>query len=637
MPGIEDLKNENLEIDLTKPAPVQEEQKLQTMPKGNKTIINLNGNDSVIKGRHTIIESNPSSKRVKADLSGLPTMTKEEEEYKKTHFINNPLSEILEGEDSIFEKYRKEKKIEVAENYAIAAQEKELEELENEAELTGNTSDVIEFKESGRINAGKKDILSDDDILSRLNEEDKEMSQKEEVIQNDDEVTLFDDEPVEINTIKSSNTEVEEDEIDSEEEIVDEEEDIIGNELAEDIVEDLVSIDKPVEEETIEKEDKKEEKSTVEKLELDPEISSKTNNIELDVLDSEEEEIIDESGNDEAVEKLRRLATEKLAVSNKNINIKGFTVLKKPTANTKQLNDVVSKVAKWVLYSQEASVLMREFTGSELEKLREFSIGSTSITNLSRRYRLVYDHIESPKPATYEAWLKSTPILDVDHYFFAIYIASFKGSNYIPRDCDAPGCKETWLTDDIDIMDMVEFESEEAKAKFKKIYQLEEPSATEKGLYTSEIVPVSAHVAVGFKEPTIYSSFEIFGLDDDFKNKHNDIIDYIPYIDALYLIDQENKSLTPVGYKVYPDNATRSSKSKIHQFAKVLSTLTIDEFAVIKSYANAFSRRSLGIKYILPEATCPKCGKTLAKSDSSGEALLFTRYQLGQLVNMSLN
>jgi hypothetical protein len=105
------------------------------------------------------------------------------------------------------------------------------------------------------------------------------------------------------------------------------------------------------------------------------------------------------------------------------------------------------------------------------------------------------------------------------------------------------------------------------------------------------------------------------------------------------MIDAANHSLIPVGYKVYPDNAVKTTKSKITMFSKVLNTLSIDQFGPVKAYvADLITRRSkIGFKYILPEMSCPYCGSKIDELDTSAEELLFTRYQLGALMNTSIN
>ena len=52
---------------------------------------------------------------------------------------------------------------------------------------------------------------------------------------------------------------------------------------------------------------------------------------------------------------------------------------------------------------------------------------------------VIYLYSDSGK-APFEQWLKSTPLNDVDHYMFAIYISSFKGANYLPADCINKNC-----------------------------------------------------------------------------------------------------------------------------------------------------------------------------------------------------
>jgi hypothetical protein len=73
-------------------------------------------------------------------------------------------------------------------------------------------------------------------------------------------------------------------------------------------------------------------------------------------------------------------------------------------------------------------------------------------------------------------------------------------------------------------------------------------------------------------------------------------------------------------------------------FAKVLNTLNIDQFGPVKAYvADLITRRDkTGFSYILPEMSCPHCGTKIDELSTSAEELLFTRYQLGALVNTTL-
>ena len=663
MASIKDLKNQqqnNITIDVTGSSPNINEDSTDNTESvkmsGNKTVVNLNGMFEQPKGNHTnITPSSPSQKRVQggrvreskdvvidatgggreaADLSSLPDMTPEEAAFAKEHYVENPVERMLEGEDSLLGKYLDNKEAELKAGYETVAYNKQREELEEEAELTGDDSALIDFDNSnGNIDYEKDNIsvVSDDDILSSLEDDEEE----EEVMSNNDEENIVGlDNELYDNT---NDTGIDDSELDDEElypedqELSEDEEDDVLNNLD----------DVSTEEETVVEKPKK-----IEKPDIDLEVTQ-VENTGNDIINSIDESLeVEEEDTPEAedesaaiLQKLKDLATERLKPVSKRLDISSFTVVKQPISNTKQFNVNPVKAAKWVLMNQEATVMMKEFTGAELERLREFTQeGTNSVAAITKRYRLIYDHIDSPKPASFETWLKTTPFSDEDNYFFAIYIASFKGANYIPRDCvDQTSCKETWLTEDIDIMDMVKFEDEDSKKKFARIYQSEDSSLTKAGLYVSERVPLSNTVAVSFREPSIYTRIELASLDAEFREKYAAIIEFIPYIDSLYFINQEEGTLTPVGYKSFADNNIKTTKSKIQQFAKVLSTLSIDEFGTIRPYVNAIVTRTNGLSYIIPECTCPKCGKVVEEITTTAEEMLFTRYQLGALVNTSLN
>lgn len=370
-------------------------------------------------------------------------------------------------------------------------------------------------------------------------------------------------------------------------------------------------------------------------VEVDVNVVTTSSGIDDEVIEEDNSAMEDDS--EDVLKHLQRLATEKLKPVSKKLDISSFTVLKKPVSNvTPMFKESSARVAKWVLPTQDSIVLMKEFSGSELEKMREYSENSRSVDALNRRFKMIYDHIMSPKPAAFDTWLKSTPFDDVDSYFFAIYIASFKGANYLPADCINPQCKETFLSDNVDIMSMVEFEDDKAKKAFLNLYQSEAAPAG-KGIYCTEIVPMNDKIAISFRQPSIYNVFEIAAMDDKTRADYSDIIDYIPYIDTIYQIDISSQQLIPIGYKMFADNNQRTIRSKVQKFHQILSTLTVDEFAIIKAYVKAIAEKNSGIFYTYPAIECPKCHTATEKQRTTAEELVFTRYQLGTLVNTSLS
>jgi hypothetical protein len=576
MSSIDDLKDDGISIDAT------------AAPKERVNI-----------GVSRNTEQRNTSNRVAVDTASIPEDPEDTSNIRESY-----VTDLLEGPDSPFEKYLEEKKEEMIERMAMEenAEDIDEEDLDDEDE----DSDVEDS------NDPLNNIAKFDSAPSLLDDEVENVKMEEEDIS-----SLLDDE---------------EDEDEEEYSKPDSESDTVTKSLNE---------IKPVTARRVVAEEDKatENKSTDEDDEYSDDIND--NNIEITTTESpvvvDEDDSVDstvESSQDEILKNLQKMATEKLKPISQKLNLSGFSILKKPTSNIKVLQQQAVRSIKWVLPDSESIVVMREFNGSELESLREFSEDNTSVEMLTRKYRMIYDHITSPKPSNFETWLKTTPYADSDHLFFAVYIASFKGANYLPIDCKDPKCKNTFITDDIPIMNMVKFENDAAKKKFTEIYQNE--TTNSKDLYSSDIFPLSNNVAIGFKEASIYSLFELASLDRAFREKHSTIIDFVPFIDALYIIDQEDKTLTPIGYKGYPESASKTTKSKIQTFAKVLKTLTVDEFGPIKAYIREVNNRSQTMTYQYPEIECPKCHKLTPATPTSAEELVFTRYQLGTLVNTAL-
>lgn len=513
----------------------------------------------------------------------------------------------LEDPNSIFSTYVKQKEEEAREWVAEKEEEKRV--LEEEK------ANGVDAEDDAEIGVVSDEEESEEGVIVTGNDElDQRMvgSYNMANVMNED-----------ISALVEDAVEEETDEVVAEDEFVDEFEDDEDEYLAKEDSEDTVAADQPKVPVTAD-------------MDVDVDVVS-GNSIMDEVVEEDEDEIAAEnSDNEDVLKHLQKMATEKLKPVSKELDISSFTVLKKPVSNVTAFKESSARVAKWILPTQDSIVLMKEFSGAELEKLREYSENARSTDALNRRFNMIYSHIMSPKPASFETWLKTTPFDDVDSYFFAIYIASFKGANYLPADCPNPACKETFLSDNIDIMNMVEFEDDATKKRFVELYQSEATPAG-KGIYCTEIVPLSDKVAISFRQPSIYNIFEVASMDDKTRSDYSSIIDYIPYIDTIYSIDMANKSLVPIGYKMFPDNNQRTIRSKIQKFNSILATLTIDEFAVIKAYVKAIAEKDSGIYYTYPAIECPKCHNTTEKQRTTAEELVFTRYQLGALVSTSLN
>ena len=584
MSALDNLKDGSVNIDITNPdhtVGVMESDSAQPVTMGRaKTIITQNNQRP---------QPAPAAPRQSVNVSAIAPQDNEEADVPMD--AGEALAKsILEGPDSAFHKYVEK---ETSEYHEWMAEQQE------KAELEAANKDEKSMEQSAEAFEGKGSLISDDfdedsdDASMDLDDMDVTDNLDIDEDNGDDEVYSEESNATLTETEESSNDE--------------------------DEVFDAPDID----------------------LDVEESVESIGDSVEDTTDDNDDEEInnseIAETDDDTILKQLQDMATERLKPTSKKLDISSFTVVKKPVTNVMPFfKPNKAKVAKWVLPTQKATIFMKEFSGSELEKLREYSEDRNSVDALNRRFHMIYDHIASARPSSFEQWLKVTPYRDVDHYFFAIYIASFNGANFLPEDCINTRCKKTFLTDDIKIMDMVKFENSKAKEEFSKLYK-SEASPVSNGLFVSEVVPLSESVAIGFREPSIYNVFELASLDDATRRKYSSIIDYIPYIDELYVINQETHELIPVGYKKYTNNAVKTVQSKLQKYEKIFNTLSVDEFGPVKAYVRDIIAMNPGMYYVYPAVECPQCHTMTEEQRTSAEELVFTRYQLGALTNTSLN
>ena len=285
--------------------------------------------------------------------------------------------------------------------------------------------------------------------------------------------------------------------------------------------------------------------------------------------------------------------------------------------------------SKWVLPFTGITILMKELLGADLERLRMVMQANDARSTL----QIVYDNIVSPKPS-FDKWLNSIAGMDYEHLFMAVYVASFNGSNHMPIDCTNKNCKEkSYITDDIPFTELVSYKDDTAKAKFMKLYK-EEPSES-KGLKAAEIIAISEDYAIGLCVPTLYGAMIEPGyFTDDFIRKHASVISLLPYIDKMYVIDNNNKQLVPIEYKDYPLDPGKTAKSKAVKYGKIFATLTSDEITTLRACVQAVGDNEDIISYKQPSTTCPHCGHQNPEVENvNPSSLVFLRNQLGLLMN----
>ena len=343
---------------------------------------------------------------------------------------------------------------------------------------------------------------------------------------------------------------------------------------------------------------------------------------------------VEVSDDDDQLNILKALISEKIKPVTKKLNLDGFTIARKGTTANNILQTESAAVAKWILPNTGIVIQMREISGANMELIRS-NLDRRPAPNIRGALKIIYDHIVSPKPDQFETWLKSVAYSDYDNLFMAAYIASFSEANYLPIDCTNESCGKAYLSDNIDIMSMVKFNDKESENKFWDLYNSDAVNGN--GLYVSKVTPISDKFAVAFKEPSLYDTMIESGyFNEDFTSKYANIIAYLPYIDEIYYIDEVNRSLVPIDYKRYENNISRTARSKVVRYNKIFNTLNADQNSIITAHVNAINERDNWFTYQIPETTCPECGFVNPASDSpqTASSLLFLRNRLAVLVTI---
>lgn len=349
---------------------------------------------------------------------------------------------------------------------------------------------------------------------------------------------------------------------------------------------------------------------------------------------SESTEVEDQEGEaKEIIEGLKSATKNVIRPKMQTIDLSKFSVsdrgIKASTIVVSSENK--AEIADWVLDTLGCPISVRGLTGPELIKMDPSNSTRNRRNTLQDIYRIIYDHVVDSKKPSFENWLRQIPYSDVDHIYFALYKATFAGSNYISYQC--PDCKKIFLKE-ANFDDMVKYTNDEAKERVKNILAMDTNIGEAK--YPIDRIQVSNTFVFDMKTPSLYNALmEISGLPDNIMDKYSTLVDIISYIDAIYTIDMANMTLVPVMIPVVKDDPVKSAIKRVKTIADILKNLTSDEYQIVSGYAAKAISKASEITYITPAVKCPDCDKEIpANENVSGQDLLFTRHQLGAFANM---
>ena len=315
----------------------------------------------------------------------------------------------------------------------------------------------------------------------------------------------------------------------------------------------------------------------------------------------------------------------------KKFDLDKFKIKKKPVSisTIMKITKAETNIADWVLPVSRRSISCSAISGTEIIKLDPRNSNRNRLNTYRDIYRIIYDHIIDNNKPEFEAWLKTTPYHDLEHYYFCIYKATFGKNNFMNRECTNPKCKHTFIAD-INIDDMINYVNDEAESLVKKIF--EHDTTTRNHEIENDLVQISDNYAVSLSMPTIWSVvIESASLSQQFLEKYADLIDIYSFIDEIYFIDGENEELIPVDFKPVANDQTKTIANKIRVCYNIINSLSSDEYITLLGHIRKMDNDNIIITYQVPECTCPKCGTKIEAESATADELLFTRHQLGAI------
>lgn len=339
---------------------------------------------------------------------------------------------------------------------------------------------------------------------------------------------------------------------------------------------------------------------------------------------------------DTLLEELKNQIKQRVEPIKKSFDLSKFTISQKAVSAQKVMKlavQVHQNVADWVLPSAGRSISVSGLSGPEILKLNPENSNRNRQNTFRDMYRVIYDHIVDGNKPDFEVWLKQTRFVDMQHIYFALYMATFGGSNFLNYTC--PKCEKVFIKD-VDFKDMVMYADDETKEKINCMLKQDTTSHSSDS-YNVELIQVSNSYVLGIKTPSIWNVImETASLSEKFLDKYSDLIDMVSYIDSAYLIDEQNGMLIPVNTKPDPNDMAKTAARRIKAMYDIIATLNSEEFYALRSKINEHDEFATSkISYKIPETICPHCATKVPENRNvTPDNMLFMRHQLAAIANM---
>lgn len=320
--------------------------------------------------------------------------------------------------------------------------------------------------------------------------------------------------------------------------------------------------------------------------------------------------------------------------------IKTFKVASKPISiNSVLKTNTNTATATWALPNSGRLITLSSLSGEEIENLNRDTDDDEENTNLLNRliFNTIYNHlIDASKPATMEEWVKTINWFDINDLYFALYLATFKNSNFVTYSCPNDKCQNVFL-EEKKYKDMITYTDDKAKALYATLLKSgidATPTTIEE-----DIIPINDKYAIGFRAPSIYDMvFGVSSLDEGFRNKYASIIGNISYMANVYYISPEDDggTLYPISFNARNNDTARTMKNKIVAYYNILKNFSSDEYSIVtRTIADIDSKYGFKSTYHYPDTVCPKCHTAIKRADQNVPplAMVFIRHRLVQLAS----
>lgn len=316
----------------------------------------------------------------------------------------------------------------------------------------------------------------------------------------------------------------------------------------------------------------------------------------------------------------------------KKLDLNAVVVSSEPVTVSSIVNrsTATTHAFKWVLPVSGRPFTMKSFTASELNTLGNMA-GTTS--RARDIIKALWDHIIEGAGDNFDQWCKVTSHKDLVHLWFGVYGACFDGANYVPYVCDK--CKEATISDNLDILDMVQYKDDSVKEKVAAIRNMNyEPDMGKVSPVTR--VQISDTIVIDFKDPSVYDILTSGLIDNNTRQKYSEGSVMVPYIANIYAIDTSSGTpvLRPLSNKVYPGNEAKTLKRKAIEYSMVIRSLNSEQYSIVSNYITQVSEEDEDlVTYAYPEYTCDNCHETIQKIETTPSEMVFTRHRLALTEN----